>query len=835
MEELDENLKNKLIKDQDMICINKELLFFDDMVFNGKVESPRKLFNMLKKDGVLENLNIQSICSVIGDLTSKKRAEKYKEKGFGEREDQQELIDKACSIIAEKMEKEDFYYNDAEDILSFTEVHTTLTFFNNINKELGDKIMAKYQPKYTELKESEIGDISTKITDTMDFPNFYHWYKEGAITPEKADFLREMYSKNPHAYEHFNFGVLKDDIYNNIPKEMIELTSKFPSLGRKMMILEKNNPKLFEVFSQRVNSYEGNLLDKYNEISNMSTGFVKIAGDIQIDEVTPQVWENAYNWSEFMCKIQDFDLRKYAKVDKVDVNRDFKEAYKEFLDNTLERVKEDKYSTEEQKKEEVINLCFRKKFAMSKKEAEKLLSEYGSDLDNLNDIDEQKKMFKDIEETLNRMDKLPEDTSFEDLDKMYQNEEQVYDFVNISQTKEKVSQECAKTYGEKLEYVDSKIAKAIENKEEGIYEQVEVDGQKVDVVKLTGKFDLFVHSTDSGFISEKSLDEDHNFKEEWNDGTTKTNHMLSTAYINQDFMGMAPVGNNGVMYAFSNVPRENIKLMGVSDINTYTKELGFDSTVKQFKSASTMANASRRVYSEFVLEKSTPDYVILMDDMSEEVRQNALKAAKDFGIPVVKVDKEEIVKQQVQDLNDLVDKLEETNDPEILSNIINKYETNVSGWLLNRKDQKDESHTQNIDNSRFKEYFAKVEQRIQDATTKYIEATKDNPDSLTKIAETLVKEQDLYELSREAGPDKKITGTTLSTNARSIMTKVNAELKNRGMEDFVVKEDTNLKQYLQMKEVAKNAVCRERTSMKQVDKSRQIEEIQKDEQSKNIE
>lgn len=836
MRELDDELRKKIIKEQDSICHHAEVEHIIKYYIDNDSEYASDITEkMLEDEEIYNNLSIRSLCSLLNGLTTKERAEERRKNGSKDVKDDQELIDKICERIEEKMETEDFYYNDSDDVPSFTEFHTSDFIVRKMTTQLHKKVMDTLQVEFNKLKDSEVGDISTKTIDFWDFANFYHSYKEGIITQQKADTLRRMYEKNPHAYEHFNFGVLKDEIYNKVPEEMIELTSKFPSLGRKMLIIQETNPKLFEVFANRVNSYDCNLLDKYNEIDEMSLGFLKIANDIEINEVNENSWKKAYNYGEFVKQQCDFSLSDYTKGEPIDYTKDFKEEYTRFLDIQRDGILAEKYGSDNYKIDRMLNICFKKQFTMTRKEAKKLLDEYAGDLDNIEGIDSQKAMIKEIESALEKADALEKAENLEDVKNLYESLEQSYDFADIAQTKETISRECAKTFGEKLEYVDNKVQDAIDNKEEGIYEQVEVDGQKVDIVKMTGKFDLFLHSTDSGFLSDKKLDENHNFKDAWESGETKTNHILSTAYVNQDFMGSAPVGPNGVMYAFSNVPRENIKLMGVSDLNTYTKKLGFNSAQKQYMTANTMANASRRVYSEFALEKSDPSYVVLMDDMSEEVKQNTLKAAKDFGIPVLRIDKEEIVKQQVQDLNELVDKLEKTNDPEVLSHIINKYETNVSGWLLNRKEQKDESHTQNIDNSRFKDYFKEVEARIQDATTKYIENTKDNPDSLTKIAEALVREQDLYELSRHAGPDKKITGTELSHNARGIMAKVNEEFKNRGMEDFVVTQDTNLKQYLKMKEVAKNAVCRERTSMKQVDKSRQVEEIQKDEQNKNIE
>ena len=167
------------------------------------------------------------------------------------------------------------------------------------------------------------------------------------------------------------------------------------------------------------------------------------------------------------------------------------------------------------------------------------------------------------------------------------------------------------------------------------------------------------------------------------------------------------------MYGFASIPRENIRLMGVTDINTYNRQFAYDSSTKQYMTAKTMPYSARRVYSEFAIEKKDPDYVVLYDDATEEIKNNTLKAAKQFGIPVAYIDKQEIVNNQIENLNSLIEEFEKTGDTKKLTTLINRYETNVSGWLLNRKDGQDESHTKDIDNSRFKDNFKEVENKIQ--------------------------------------------------------------------------------------------------------------------------
>ena len=255
-----------------------------------------------------------------------------------------------------------------------------------------------------------------------------------------------------------------------------------------------------------------------------------------------------------------------------------------------------------------------------------------------------------------------------------------------------------------------------------------------------------VHSTDAEFIEAKT-EKATDYVEEWSNGKNKNNHIISTTYINQDFMGMAPVGNNGVRYAFADISDEQIKLMGVSDLNTYSINFAYDSASKQYMSAKTLANNSRRVYSEFGIEREStlPNYVVLADDDSPEVMVNSYKAAMQFGIPIIKIDKRVIEQEQIHNLQGMLEAFKQTHDSETLRKLINTYETNMAGWLLNREG-KDSSFTYMINNSRFEQDFADMRILIEDEIYDYLSISdnKNITDSQTReVIDIILDENDL--------------------------------------------------------------------------------------------
>ncbi len=258
--------------------------------------------------------------------------------------------------------------------------------------------------------------------------------------------------------------------------------------------------------------------------------------------------------------------------------------------------------------------------------------------------------------------------------------------------------------------------------------------------------------------------------------------------VNNDFLGTSPVGNNGVRYGFTDIPEESIRLMGVIDINTYSTSFSYDAARKNYMSAKTLPYNSRRVYSEFGIERegAVPNYIVIFDDDSEEVKNNSYKAASQFDIPVVCIDKKEIEEQQMGNLRELIAKIKKEGNIDDVKSLINCYETNRAGWLLNRyKEEKDESFTENIDNSRFEQDFDTIGAEIESVVKGYLSTTVDRNSiqELTGIMEILLSEIELYKDCQETGP---ISKTQISFDAKGLIKEVNEALNEVGASEYAV-------------------------------------------------
>lgn len=347
---------------------------------------------------------------------------------------------------------------------------------------------------------------------------------------------------------------------------------------------------------------------------------------------------------------------------------------------------------------------------------------------------------------------------------------------------------------------------------------IEHGGKKILQIEPGENFNLLVHSTDAGFISEGKLNENENLKEKWKTSDNTFNHIISMTYVNQDFMGMAPVGENGVMYGFTSVDNKNVRMMGNTDINTFSNEFGYSAVQKKYLTAKSMPYNSRRVYSEVAIERkeTKPDYVIIFEDATEKNIENAYKAATDWNMPVVLLNKEKIKDNQIQRLEKIRKDFEETKDPEKLHELLNTYETNMAGWLLNRKtDEKDESFTQMISHERFREDFENEYNNITKTIDEYLEGFNINDDrteELVRAMQIVLEEQDLYE---ECDQKKPISKTQNTIRTVELIEKINNTMERVGAEEYTI-DKQNIPTKKQYDNLIKIALGKEKIGIEDV-------------------
>ncbi len=303
-------------------------------------------------------------------------------------------------------------------------------------------------------------------------------------------------------------------------------------------------------------------------------------------------------------------------------------------------------------------------------------------------------------------------------------------------------------------------------------ELIEVDGKQVKRINLRGEFSLLVHSTDSGFKGDKEV-LDGSFAKSWRYISDPERHLASSCFITQDFLGHVPANKNGVIAVFTQSTTDDISLMGPSDIDSNIKNFEQNSNRGLYMAAQNMPQNTRRVYSEIPVERKDPDYILIFDDTSEEVLQNSYKAAAEFGIPVIFIDKVEVEKSQLSKLDELTKKFEETQDLSVLSELVSMYETNVAGWLLNRDPEKeDDTFTKSVDNERFRADFEARESIIYNLVQQYIDQAIQMGDNtkllqVVSIMQTEIEKYNLINIGKTP-----ISQTKMKFNAEAILEQI---------------------------------------------------------------
>ena len=757
-------LIKKIIEEQDIVALytydgfNKSLGIMQEYS-NGILYSELKKF-ILQNSEMLKKFTTKNLYTLLASTYD---------------ESEKQIINEQ---IAERLEKEDFFCEDIDSEAFLHPIHT-YNSYGKIDKDVRNKINIKLEKQLKELgKEYEI--IDKNIKNYPDAANFLKYYKDGIFNNDKIAMINKFIEKDSKALEYMNFGIFKDNIFE-IGSEFCEYISKFPTISYQLIFLEEKSPEIFKKISERFKNYN-DIKENLDEIEVLITYCAR----------------NAFDLKEKNIKIEDLLECAYRNSNEFKlINVECGEDYKKRLNQEL-----DKQYTNAKDIKEKLNIYMNKKYSLSLSGAKDLLKDFGTDIENLELSEETKKLFLELGEIVNLEDE-------KEIDRLFKENEMTYSTIQVKKIKNEIAKECAKDFSKDFNNTDEKIKNKIKNNEN--VANIEYKGKKIPCVKLKGNFNFLVHSTDAEFVNTKNSVE--NFAEDWSSGKDKKNHIISTTYINQDFLGMAPVAKNGVRYAFSNLEKSKLKLMGVTDLNTYSNSFAYNSVKRQYMSSKTLVYNSRRVYSEFGIERegTIPDYVVICDDDLPEVIENSYKSASQFEIPIIYINKAEIEKEQIKNLEDMLGKFRNTKDTEVLHKLINTYETNMAGWLLNRSDeiQDDKSHTANVDNTRFKEDFKQIQSQIEDTVKEYFKESKENKISDNKISEVisiLLDEIELYEGCEETKP---ISKTRVSFNVQELLQEANKTLDDIGKSELKVDMDAKMtsKQYKKkIQEFVKNAL-----------------------------
>ncbi len=197
-----------------------------------------------------------------------------------------------------------------------------------------------------------------------------------------------------------------------------------------------------------------------------------------------------------------------------------------------------------------------------------------------------------------------------------------------------------------------------------------------------------------------------NYSTYWNNNSIRS-HGICCSLISNSNLSTASIRN--ICLGFSNFEDGTLLLSSPSDLNStpISRQVNIQDHPAAFMNVNSLIDNTRSDYNELVFErrnlsqvhqyyKKNPDYIVMFEELDdinskvdeetkkllseqERIKRISIQAAKDFGIPIVKVNREKCAISESRKINKMVEDFYETHDPALLNRIVINYENNRMG------------------------------------------------------------------------------------------------------------------------------------------------------------
>lgn len=713
-------------------------------------------------------------------------------------------------------------FENGENI--FSGKRAEISFFgisSDVNKKVYGSLCTEIN--LIESLQKDIDNLNSESPDIANFilsktlrcvpvSSFIGAYQKGLVTSEKLELLSQLLGENPYMYEKVNYEMLQDD-YLAVNYQFLTRLFRYQNQQTMLMILHDNNLPLFHALASKINEWEETLSQReaINLEGPVLNNCALYIADMQ--DATEEDIDEIINFS--LRKRNSADLRIRVPYYKGRAEEAFFEACDEGFSNAKSGDEKLKIYAEKYLASNLTNVKrnYERKFRQLKGIAfldDPEMQEYIAELEYICSVD------------------INDQEQIKDLENRYKSKVKKFSPMFVLEAEEMANQEFLKTFEQPF----ADTLNAIKNDTDFIYE--EFQGVQVRIVNAPENFDMIVRSTDTGFVANKTLD----------DGSIKLTELQndypnvdvkSGTYINQDFLGVATLGNQGTYFVYLNNNLQNMCEIGNSDINSNVADWCAYSSEACCFTQNQITQNSRKVYIEATVFEKQPDAILLFNDATDIQRQNALLAASEYGIDVIYMDKDLLVSRQIKQLENMREKFDETGDLDCLQNLISMYETNVAGWILNRDpDEEDKSKTCSIDHSKYKPQFDIVENEIYKSIAEYCKNQskfEDGKKNIHKVAEILQGEIKKYQNLK---CKSQITSVKMKFNAQGLLEVLNNKY-DLGMDIDVTEESKLLEDYfcigMNLGDIAKDTLDQEMVTQEEINSVKNIL-MQRDEEKK---
>lgn len=200
-----------------------------------------------------------------------------------------------------------------------------------------------------------------------------------------------------------------------------------------------------------------------------------------------------------------------------------------------------------------------------------------------------------------------------------------------------------------------------------------------------------------------------NYSQYWNNNSIRS-HGNCCSLIANNNLSTATIRN--ICLGFSAFEDGMLLSSGSSDLNSTptSRQINSQDHFGEFMSANSLIDNTRSDYNELVFErrdlspnrehyKKNPDYIVMFEELidsdinnqkldeetkqllieQERIKGISIKAAKDFNIPIVKINREKCAISELFKINKMVDEFYQTHNPILLTRIVTDFENNRMG------------------------------------------------------------------------------------------------------------------------------------------------------------
>lgn len=662
--EVVQKINDKMIEEQDIISLR----FADNIYYTKYVEYISNTPSILEQ---LEDKNLVRLLEYCG-------------KG-------EVNSDNIVQEVRKRVENGSLLFNQSEFQKSIfgLKIKNLEKGFNNLPQDIrqqitqqSEEIITQYLP--TELQLNNNISIFQKLSIAT-------LYKENKIDSKGEEIISELQSENMNNLTYFDFNILNPQITSSFDKEFIKTIGKYPDLSYKITALAETNPDLFEIYKQAVQvaKSDDSLNNQYVVNLNMLDFLFENQAALKDMNI------NNTNIDDLIEYCLYYNVNFLSQPDSKKIRADFNNDFHKEIDNKCdeqfnsskekaERLSEEEFSSEfllNTYLNDMKNVYLQKYFSLTMDEAQSFLNKYGN---HLNEISEylQDEDGQQLETVVNYLEKIVNISDRNELTTLYENQDFRITSEELLALDSIAREKYAKTYEESFQKTQDTIEELLPSAE-----NVEHNGVTIKIIDAPEEFSMLVHSSETGFTTESKELVNDSYIDTWNNIDNPQTHGLATSFISNQNLGTAPVKGTGVIYGFYNLTSQDIYGMGPYDLNSHIANYGFRTGKQQeFISADNISSNTRREYNEFVLSRaeSKPSCIIITTDMDQQLLDNAYKAASEWEIPIIKIDKSIVATNQMEQTKEYIKQFEQNKNVEDLQRAIDVFESGKSGFGLNR-------------------------------------------------------------------------------------------------------------------------------------------------------